>query len=141
MRLSAVGAPTWEYPLLLVCHTPSDCGQPGAVCSLLAWRCTVRYLASFFGLLPLRVTPTWRAGSVDGVTGEGGLEPALSQHQTGGACPRVGHPAVWPSLEGFFGLVLPTVCPWDESSWVMSSMVIAIAANEHPMAVCHRKKA
>ena len=41
----------------------------------------------------------------------------------------------------FFGLVLPTVCPCDASSCVMSSMVIAIVANEHPMAVCHRKEA
>ena len=41
----------------------------------------------------------------------------------------------------FFGIVLPTVCPCDESSCVMQSIVISIAANEHPIAVYHRKEA
>ena len=41
----------------------------------------------------------------------------------------------------FFGIVLPTVCPCDESSGVMQSIAIAIAANGHPMAVCHRQAA
>src|SRR5712664_1325044 len=88
---------------------------------------------SFLGLLPLRVTPTWRAGSVDGV----GAMPTLPR----GSLSEIGPPCCLAFCRRIFGIVLPTICPCDESSCVMQSIVIAIASNEHPMAVCHRKEA
>jgi hypothetical protein len=89
---------------------PSRCAARSALPGVFSWLITT---ASYTNLA------RWLWGRA---TGEGGLEPALGQHQT----------VVLFSL---------TVCPCDEAACVLPSMVIAIAANEHPIAVCHGKGA